>query len=262
MRIILFSVISLAIAMCTNKDQSTIDRTYSKEVFKSPSSFILPYRLLQPDKIEKGEHYPLVIFLHGSGERGTDNELQLKHIAPYFLEDSFMEKYPSYVIFPQCPENSRWSKTIVNNGQWYVGESMGPEPAGQAVLELIDQFIRENPVDRRHIYIAGLSMGGFGTLDLVRHRPEFFAAAVSICGGGNKRYTHVYEDLPIWLFHGTKDPVVPVHLSKEMAEEYAARYMEYRYTEFPEGGHDIWNEAWQTPELIPWLFSKERITKQ
>ena len=221
----------------------------------------MPYRLLKPDNVESNKSYPLIIFLHGSGERGNDNELQLSHIAPSFLEDDFMNKYPSFVIFPQCPKTQTWASVNTVDDKWYVGESNDPQPAGQAVLDLIDDFIRTNRVDRSRIYIAGLSMGGFGSLDLIRHKTDFFAGAVSICGGGNRRYVDTYRELPIWLFHGAKDPVVPVNLSQEMATEFEGRKMDYRYTEYPEGGHDVWNQAWSDPELIPWLFSKQRITE-
>lgn len=253
------SIITLFLIMCGGT--KTEERSFSKEVFTSKTNFELPYRLLKPDKIKTGETYPLVIFLHGSGERGNDNEKQLVHIAPSFLTDEYMQNHPTYVIFPQCPEEQSWGTVEVVNDQWFVGESTEPSPSGQAVLDLIDEFINNNPVNRRKIYIAGLSMGGFGTLDLIRHRPEFFAAAVAVCGGGNKRYVNEYKDLPIWLFHGAKDQVVPVNLSQEMATEYKIRNMDYRYTEYPEGTHNVWNQAWAEPELLPWLFSKNRKTK-
>lgn len=253
------SIIALILVMCG--DSTSKERSFSKETFTSKTSYELPYRLLKPDQEKAGETYPLVIFLHGSGERGNDNEKQLVHIAPSFLTDDYMNTYPSYVIFPQCPEGDYWGTVNVINDQWYVGESSEPSSAGQAVLDLIDDFIRKNPVDRRKIYIAGLSMGGFGTLDLIRHRTEFFAGAIAICGGGNKRYVNEYRDLPVWLFHGAKDPVVPVTLSREMSTEYKIRNMDYRYTEYPEGGHDVWNKAWSESDLLPWLFSKNRKTK-
>ncbi len=259
MKILFVSFTLLFLAMCTDKQEE--GRSFSKEIYKSDNDYTLPYRLLEPDGIEKGSSYPLVIFLHGSGERGNDNELQLKHLSETFLTDEYMQMYSSFVIFPQCPEEETWGTVEVIDDKWYVGEASEPTASGQAVLDLIDDFIRNNPVDRQRIYIAGLSMGGFGTLDLIRHRTEFFAGAVAICGGGNRRYVANYKELPIWLFHGAKDPVVPVHLSQEMATVYKGRKMDYRYTEYPEGGHDIWNEAWAEPELLPWLFSKKRETK-
>lgn len=259
MRILFISFALVFLGMC--KEKKVDIRQFEKKTFRTESNYSLPYRFLEPDEIKKTETYPLVIFLHGSGERGIDNEKQLVHIAPSFLEDEYMENYPSFVIFPQCPKNETWASVKRVDDQWFVEESKYPTDAGQAVLDLIDEFIRENPVDRKRIYIAGLSMGGFGTLDLIRHRTEFFAGAVSICGGGNRRYVNYYKELPVWLFHGKEDPVVPVNLSQEMATEYKIRGMDYRYTEYPEGGHDIWNEAWSEPELIPWLFSKKRVTQ-
>ncbi len=259
MKYVFLSCVAIFMTLCGESTPEKIQ--FSKESFTSKSDYKLPYRLLKPQKIEKDEGYPLIIFLHGAGERGTDNEKQLMHIASSFTTESYQKDYPSFVIFPQCPEDGYWGTVEKVDGKWYVGESQDPSPSGQAVLDLLDDFIRRNPVDRSRIYIAGLSMGGFGTLDLVRHRPNTFAAAVSICGGGNRRYVTNYRHMPIWLFHGAKDPVVPVSLSREMHVEFKARNMDCQYTEYPEGGHDVWNEAWAEPGLLPWLFSKQSETK-
>jgi len=259
MKFLILSLISITVALCGSG--APTGQNFSKETFTSNADFTLPYRLQKPEKEKNGETYPLIIFLHGSGERGQDNESQLVHIAPSFMEDSYKKDYPSYVIFPQCPEDHYWGTVDVVDEKWYVGESQKPSEAGQAVLDLIDDFIRKNPVDRSKIYIAGLSMGGFGTLDLIRHRPNMFAAAIAICGGGNRRYVNTYQHMPIWLFHGAQDPVVPVSLSREMETEYKGRGMEYRYTEYPDGEHNVWNQAWSEPDLLPWLFSKKSVTR-
>ena len=259
MKYILFSMITFLMIQCPSE---TTERSFEKHVFTSEAGHELPFRVLYPDNYSKNKNYPLVLFLHGSGERGSDNEAQLVHIASSFMTDEYQSKYPSIIIFPQCAKDDRWAPVEIINGQWTIGDSMNPKPSLQAVIEMLDQFIIDNPVDRSRMYLGGLSMGGFGTLDLLNRRPNMFAAAIPICGGGNKRYTYKYEHVPIWMFHGAKDPVVPVSLSREMSDEFRIRDMDYKYTEYPEGGHDIWNKAWSEPGLLPWIFSKKRITEQ
>ena len=259
MKFIFFSLISFLMIQCPSKN---IERSFEKHIFYSDDGQELPYRVLFPDNYSKNKNYPLVLFLHGSGERGRDNEAQLQHIASSFMTDEYQAKYPSIIIFPQCPLEDYWAPVDVVNGKWTISEKPNPQPAMRALIELVDQFIIDFPVDRSRMYLAGLSMGGFGTLDLLSRRPNMFAAAIPICGGGNKRFTYKYEQTPIWMFHGAKDPVVPVSLSQEMVDEFRIRNMDYKYTEYPEGGHDVWNKAWSEPELLPWLFSKNRITEQ
>src|SRR5262249_5923284 len=143
----------------------------------------LPYRLMKPEGYDASKKYPLVIFLHGAGERGTDNEKQLVHGVPQFASKENREKYPCFLIAPQCPDKQSWV-----NVDWSAEPHTIPkEPAESAklVLNLIQSLQKEYSVDPKRIYITGLSMGGYGTWDLLARKPELFAAAVPICGGGD-----------------------------------------------------------------------------
>ena len=255
----IFSLLSLFLLQCPSK---TSEGIYEKHVYESSDGHELPYRILYPEKYSKSKSYPVLLFLHGAGERGNDNESQLAHISGKFQTDQFRHDYPAIVIFPQCAEDDSWAYVERDNGKWLVKDTDEVTPSMYAVIELMDQLMKELPIDRSRIYLTGLSMGGFGTFALLAQRPDWFAAAVPICGGGNKRYSYKYKDIPVWIFHGAKDPVVPVELSRELAEDFKGRKMNVRYTEYPEGGHDVWNRAWDEPALLPWLFSKVKQTKE
>jgi len=245
--------------MCGNTKKTS---QYEAMNFTAADGHDLPYRILLPENYSKVKDYPLLVFLHGSGERGNDNTKQLAHISSNFLTEDFRKNYPAIIVFPQCAESDTWSPVDEVDGKWFVGQAQNATPSMQALTELLDELIVKYPIQRNRMYVAGLSMGGFGTMELLNRMPETFAAAVSICGGGNRRMVHKYIEVPIWLFHGAKDPVVPVDLSRELATEFNGRNMEYNYTEYPDGGHDVWNKAWDEPKLIPWIFSKKRKTKE
>jgi predicted peptidase len=143
----------------------------------------LPYRLLKPVNPESKDLFPLVIFLHGAGERGTDNETQIQHITDLFLDERNRGKYPCYLVAPQCPKKDKWANYKNAGGEVLMNES--PTRSMQLVIDLIEKVIKEYPIDQNRIYITGLSMGGFGTWDLMARYPDKFAAAVPICGGGS-----------------------------------------------------------------------------
>lgn len=154
---------------------------YQKEVFISSRGDSLKYRLLRPEKEETGKKYPLVLFLHGGGERGSDNEKQLVHGGQMFLNPVNREKYPAFVLMPQCPIDAYWAYT--SRPVSFVPSDM---PAGQEISpifsslkELLDVYLNMPQIDKDRIYIIGLSMGGMGTYDMIIRFPELFAAAIS-----------------------------------------------------------------------------------
>lgn len=259
MKYIMISLCSIFLLQCPSSNKG---RSYEKFVFESSDGHELPYRVLFPDNYSKNKEYPVILFLHGAGERGNDNEKQLVHIADKFLTDEFQENYPSIVLFPQCAEDDYWAFVNRENNQWLVEDTEKSTPSMEALMEMFLEFQQNNAVDKSRLYLAGLSMGGFGTYDLLVRRPDWFAAAIPICGGGNKRYTYKYKDVPLWMFHGAKDPVVPVSLSQELADDFRGRGMNFIYTEYPEGGHDVWTQAWEEPKLLPWLFGHYKVTKE
>jgi predicted peptidase len=201
----------------------------------------LPYRIQIPKEVPAGEKLPLLLFLHGAGERGDDNT---KHVpvSPMSLAPAgTFEKFPCIIVAPQCPLNEWWSGQNLDN-----------------VVDLIKRISRKLPVDENRIYITGLSMGGMGTWALLAEEPRLFAAAVPICGGGNPKAARKFEDVPIWAFHGDADPTVSVEKTREMIAALKDEGAEPKYTEYPGVGHNSWTPAYRTAELYEWLFAQKR----
>lgn len=214
----------------------------------------LPYRLLKPVNPESKELFPLVIFLHGAGERGKDNEVQIKHISELFLDERNRGKYPCYLVAPQCPKGQGWSN-------FTAGESIQltekPSRPMQSVILLIEQLIREFPIDTTRIYITGLSMGGYGTWDVIARYPNKFAAAVPVCGGGDPTTAPKIKHIPIWAFHGALDKVVPPRQSRKMIRAIQDAGGIPGYNEYPDIEHDSWVNAYKEPHLIHWMFKQK-----
>ena len=219
---------------------------YHEEVFR--------YRLLKPP-MQPGEKYPVVLFLHGAGERGDDNEAQLKNDE--FLNLAAAPDHPVILVAPQCPRDQWWS-AIRRSANGFEAQSGDPSPAMKLTIQLLDALQKEFSVDPARRYVTGLSMGGFGTFDLVLRRPTDFAAAVPICGGGEESRAAEMKGTAFWVFHGGADPVVPPVLSQRMVEALKKAGAEVRYTEYPGVGHNSWTQAYNEPELIEWLFSHSR----
>jgi len=230
---------------------------FEKHAFSSPKDGkSLNYRLLKPQTVSPGETYPLVLFLHGAGERGNDNEKQLLHGVTSFAEDSMREAFPAFVIAPQCPEGSQWV-----NGSWEEKPLRQPAQISlplRLAFELLEETRVKHPVDQDRIYVTGLSMGGFGTWDLLYRHPDDFAAAVPVCGGAAPDIAKTIKHIPVWNFHGAEDPVVPVSLSRGMHEALSKAGGNIIYTEIPGMGHNSWDVAYDTPEMYRWLFSQKR----
>ena len=229
---------------------------YNKEIWTSPGGDKLPYRIMFPDGFNpKAEtQYPVILFLHGAGERGNDNESQLIHIAPKFLEPNFKNK--AIIVFPQCPKGGYWANI---EKRWSkINSKTAPTPSMANVIELMNELTSNTFVDKTRIYVGGLSMGGFGTFDLMSRKPEMFAAAIAICGGADLDLVENYKDIPIQIFHGAKDPVVPVELSREVHEVLKSMDGNSTYIEYPDGGHLVWDQAFQESDLLPWLFKQQK----
>lgn len=235
---------------------------YEKMTFESKDELTLPYRILYPENYGSGEKFPLVIFLHGYGERGTDNEAQLVHGSSMFLEKENREKYPAIVVFPQCPAGEgswSWYERGAGDEPWKVPFYEQPQPPLQAVIELVEKLVAEEKVDTDRLYAMGLSMGGFGTFELIARMPGKFAAAAPICGGGNTAVIGLYGgQTDVWIFHGSADVVVPVSNSRKMYEAIKKWNPDVRYTEYPGVNHDSWNNAFAEPELMTWMFGNEK----
>lgn len=235
---------------------------YKPKVFRSGGD-TLSYRIMYPSKYDVNKKYPVILFLHGAGERGSNNQDQLLHGGKLFADSANRAKYPAFVIFPQCPKSDFWAR--MKRDETPGSDSLGgfnfisDEPIGKSlglVVKLIDSFAKTPQVDKKKIYLGGLSMGGMGTFELLWRKPNFFAAAVPICGGGDPSKVSIYaRNYPVWVFHGSADPVVPVANSRLMVSQIKAAGGNVTYTEYPGVGHDSWNNAFAEPVLLKWLFS-------
>ena len=222
---------------------------------KTSAGWQLPYNIFYPTSYGKVK-VPLFIWLHGSGERGDDNVTQLIHIVPYLASDITQSKYPCVVVAPQCPKEEYWAPD--KRSEWVIINGAAVTPPMIGVIQLIDKLLKDPNIDQNRIYIGGLSMGGFGTLDLLSRRPELFAGAVPICGGADLGKAVRYKDVPLWIFHGAKDTTVPPQFSRDLVDLLKKAGGDPKYTEYPEGGHDVWNKAIREPELLKWLFAQKK----
>lgn len=215
------------------------------------------YRLLRPATIEPGRRYPVVLFLHGAGERGTDNVAQLAHLPTWMAEPAMRHRYPCFLIAPQCRSERSWS---VFDWKTSVAEPLAamPTPDLAAAIAALDAVMAAEPVDMDRVFLTGLSMGGYGSWDLAARRPDSFAAVIPICGGGDEATADRLAPLPIWCFHGVDDHVVPVERSRTMIAAIEAAGGRAIFSELPGVGHDSWTPTYRNPAVLDWLFAQRR----
>ena len=186
--------------------------------------------------------YPLVLFLHGAGERGNNLNILKRHGIPRVIEES--EDFPFIAVSPQCPNSTNWNELR------------------DKLNDLLNEVISNNKVDTNRIYLTGISMGGFGTWNLAIHYPEKFAAIVPICGGGNPALAYRIKDIPIWVFHGAKDNIVPLFYSEEMVNKLRDLNSNVKFTVYPEAEHDSWTQTYNNPLLYQWFLGQSRANKK
>jgi len=194
----------------------------------------IQYLVSVPQEEPPVEGWPLMLFLHGLGECGSDINRVKKHGPPKLIENG--KKFPFVVVSPQCPRGSRW------------------EPWELTVL--LDDVIENNDIDEGRIYLTGLSMGGFGTWDLAAYSPNRFAAIAPICGGGNTLDAKLLIHLPVWVFHGAEDKVVPAFFSESMVAAIQKAGGRPKITIYPHACHDCWTKTYENPELYTWMLNK------
>lgn len=253
----------------------------SLEAFRKHSfeheGFSLPYRLMEPTQIEQGEKRPLLVLMHGKGERGEENQRQLIHGGRVFASPGFRDKTRAFVVAPQCPSGKEQGTTSDKpedppgteaDRVWTYGLS----PKASATLDLdngmtrqldaasrlVDHLIETLPIDPDRVYLAGLSMGGYATWELIERDPSRWAAAVPICGAGDPTHASRLINLPIWAHHGAKDSVIPVERSREMITAIQAAGGKPIYSEYPDAGHDSWTPALTSKHVWDWVFAQRR----
>jgi predicted esterase len=202
-------------------------------------SFTLKYLVYLPPEYNSSAEtkWPLILFLHGAGERGDSLNMVKRHGPPKLVEEG--RDFGFIIISPQCPSKQWWSADLLNR--------------------LLDEVITQYRVDEERIYGTGLSMGGFGTWDLASEYPQRFAAIAPICGGGHPEQAWNMRHLPVWVFHGAKDEVVSIGLSEIMVQSLKKYNGKVRYTVYPEAHHDSWTETYNNPELYEWFLQNKRF---
>ncbi len=214
------------------------------------------YRLYVPSNYSKSKEYPLLVVLHGAGERGTDNE---KHMC-YMLDIMFNQKNSplpdAIVLVPQCPSGQQWVDTPWASGN-YSTELVRESDELAGVVKLVEELTFDYMIDEDRIYAMGLSMGGFGTWDLLMRHGDLFAAGIPICGGGDPDMAESLVDIPIYTFHGSADTTVPVEGTREMAQALTeAGSTVFTYVELEGMAHGIWDTVAAKADVINWLFAQ------
>jgi predicted peptidase len=226
------------------------------KAFEAADGTEVRYRYAAPAEIEEGKKYPLVLFLHGSGERGDDNESQLKHGAKAILKNSEKLGQPVFLIAPQCPRGRWWAEP--NADRTRLADARGPNALLDAVVELVGETASAQAVDAERIYITGLSMGGFGTWAALAREPGMFAAAIPVCGAGDPETAESFKDIPIRIFHGADDEVVPPEGSRLMFDALKKAGADVGLTVYPDVGHDSWTRTYAEESVIRWLLAQTK----
>lgn len=227
------------------------------ETFKYENSH-LNYRILYPKDFDESKTYPLTLFLHGIGERGNDNELQLTYVDKVFLNPENYHNYRSIVIFPQAPLNDNWSSRIITDQpiRQVFPENENPTNSLKMVIKLMDSLSKVNYVDNKRIYLSGLSNGAMGSFELLKNRPNMFASAVLICGGGNPSWAKEFaKTTPVWVAHGSDDDVVFPELSINMVEAILKQGGSPKFTLYEKVNHGSWFNVFSDPNYLKWMFS-------
>lgn len=289
---LIFSSLIIILVFSMRVTPQTIQEIFHKykKHYHTFSGVTLPYYLFTPENYDSSKSYPLVLCLHGAGERGNDSSaVERNSIAIVWAKDKNQAKNPCFIVVPQCPVGHRWVEADWSTGYFSVDKV----PISNQLLnvnDILDSVINNYSIDTNRVYITGLSMGGQGTWYMIIHYPNRFAAAVPMSGGGDPTKAEIIKDIPIWDFHGTKDKVVPVSGSRKMikALKNVGRTPIYTnckdtdctgisdslleakindgadliYTEYKNGTHGIWNKAYANPLLIKWMFMQNKADRK
>ena len=246
-----FLIAAMGLALTVPCDARDV---WESRVFTTLDTYALPYRLLKPRHYKPARPWPLVLFLHGAGERGNDNQKQLSPgLRNLFISKEAQGQWPCFVVAPQCPDGQRWVNVDFGATSHVIPDE--PSASMTSVLALLTALQAEFSIDRSRLYVMGLSMGGYGTWDILARRPQLFAAGLPICGGADLNTAPTIASVPLWIFHGSEDTVVPVSRSRDMVSALGRAGGSPVYTEYKGVGHDAWSGAFAEPNLLHWLFS-------
>ena len=243
---IIFVLLASALS-CMGQDHvdGFIARTFRSGVRRT-----MPYRLFIPPNYDRAQRYPMILWLHGAGGAGSDNIAQIKgdqvpgtHL---WTSSASQAKNPAFVVVPQS--GGSWTAS----GRTMLSQEM------QMVLDIVALLQAEYSIDPARLYVLGQSDGAFGVWSVITNKPELFAAAVSLCGGGNPSYAGRVAKMPIWLFHGERDGTVLADESRKMVDAIKRAGGNPRYTEYKNVGHEIWERVFAEPELPEWLFAQHK----
>ena len=237
------------------------DKYFRRETYRGEDGFELPYRMYIPPNYDCGATYPLLLILHGAGERGRDNEEQISCNFNPVWENPRSPARRSIIIVPQCDTDKQWVYTPFDHVN-YSADEIPESRELEAVMEIIKSVDREYNVDRSRIYVTGISMGGYGTWDMLMRHSSVFAAGMPVCGGGDPSRAKTLADIPIRTFHGALDDSVPPEGTREMyrAIKLCGKGKIY-YREYPDMGHNVWDAVYSDPENLRWMFSKRKPGK-
>jgi predicted peptidase len=242
-------------------DTAKLMDVYEARVYKDSQGRSLNYRLLKALNYDPKTRYPLVLFMHGKGaSQGQDNKAQITApgVMPavtLFADPQVRQRFPAFVIVPQAPRELWVADGVIRS----LAQTEKPTLTLQLVVEAMDALQKEFSIDTDRIYVTGTSYGGFGTWDLITRYPDKYAAAMPMAGGGDESKASLIAKLPIWNFHGAKDPVVPVDRSRRMIAAIEKTGGKPKYTEYPTAAHaDAWGKAFAEKDLLEWLFAQKR----
>ncbi|WP_028295298.1 alpha/beta hydrolase-fold protein [Olivibacter sitiensis] len=243
------------------QDKTVVEAFEAKLFVKGQDT--LPYRILYPRDYDAGKSYPVLFVLHGAGERGNNNQSQLVHGAKLFVASDIRNDYPAIVIFPQCPSDSYWSNVHIQTDSlgkrsFHFQKKGKPTKGMKLFIGLLEKTLKEPTTKLDQVYVGGLSMGGMGTYETLRRKPKVFAAAFAICGGDLPSNAKKYKHMPLWIFHGERDDVVPPTFSHDIVAELQHLGAQPKSTFYPEADHNSWDPAFAEPDLLPWLFSNKK----
>lgn len=235
--------------------------SFLKKQFTTNSGYKLNYRVLYPADYEPDKQYPLILFLHGAGERGNDNEAQLFHGGNLFASHENRTNYPAIIIAPQCPAEIYWVDYVRPNAEGekrYFYPSNAITKALAAVKELVDSYISKGLIDKSNMHITGLSMGGIATFDLVFRYPDMFVTATPICGGVNTQRAESFKGKTVFrIFHGDEDSVVDAQFSRDAHAALQKAGAKVSYKEYPGVNHNSWVNAFAEPDFVSWMFNQK-----